>query len=285
MRRGEYSSAWRISDRVLEARRLAGPCFHLPRHVQWVWDGRPLDGQRVLVRCYHGLGDTLQFARFLPALACRAREVSVWAQPALIPLLRTLPGRYRFVPLHDGTPEVDYDVDVESMELAHVLRITLDTLPTYPVPYLHVRPARRLDAAHVTVGLLARAGDWDPRRSVPVSGMAQLARVPGVKAFSLQLGEPIPGALDISSDKLCTLAMRLRALDLVITADTMLAHLAGALGVPTWTLLPAEADWRWMTDRTDSPWYPSMRLFRQLRPGHWDTVLDAVRTALARAAA
>jgi hypothetical protein len=285
MRRGDCLEAWRISDRVLEARRLAGPCFHLPRHVQWIWDGRPLDGQRVLVRCYHGLGDTLQFARFLPALACRARAVSVWAQPALIPLLRTLPGRYHLLPLHDGTPEVEYDVDIESMEVAHVLRVTLDTLPAYPVPYLHVRPARRLGTTHFGVGLLARAGDWDPRRSVPSSAMAQLTGVPGVKAFSLQPGEPIPGALDISSERLCTLAMRLRALDLVITVDTMLAHLAGALGVPTWTLLPAEADWRWMTDRTDSPWYPSMRLFRQPHPGDWDTVLDAVRTALARAAA
>jgi hypothetical protein len=285
MRRGDFSSAWHISDGVLEARRRAGPCFHLPRHQQWVWDGRPLDGQRVLVRCYHGLGDTLQFARFLPAVAHAARQVIVWAQPALIPLLRTLPGRYRFLPLHDGTPAAEYDVDVESMELAHVLRVTLETLPAYRVPYLDVRPAPPRDGSRFSVGLLARAGDWDARRSVPVGTMAQLATLPGVAAFSLQLGEPIPGLRDASSEKLCTLAMRLRALDLVITVDTMLAHLAGALGVPTWTLLPAEADWRWMTDRSDSPWYPTMRLFRQPRPGDWDAVLDAVRTALAQAAA
>lgn len=279
MRRGDFATAWRLSDLVLERRRMAGPCYYLPRHEQWVWDGRPLAGQRVLVRCYHGLGDTLQFARFLPRLARLAREVIVWAQPALIPLLRTLPARLGFLPLHDGTPEVDYDVDLESMELAHALRITLETLPI-DVPYLHVPPAPRLDA-HFSVGLLARAGGWDARRSVPPEQLGELACLPGVAAFSLQLEEAIPGARDASTADLCTLATRLRALDLVITADTMLAHLAGALGVPTWTLLPAEADWRWMADRHDSPWYPSMRLFRQPRRGDWESVMRAVRNALA----
>jgi hypothetical protein len=207
-----------------------------------------------------------------------ARQVSVWAQPALIPLLQTLPGDYHFLPLHDGTPDARYDVDIESMELAHALRITLDTLPA-DVPYLHVPPAPRMTEAF-SVGLLARAGDWDARRSVPSWRMAELARTPGVAAFSLQLGEPIPGATDLSTTDIWMLARRLRALDLVITVDTMLAHLAGALGVPTWTLLPMPADWRWLTDRSNSPWYPSLRLFRQARPGDWDSVFAAVHSEL-----
>jgi hypothetical protein len=283
MRRGDFAAAWQISDRALAAQRAAGPCFDRPRHEQWVWDGRPLAGQRVLVRCYHGLGDTIQFARLLPTLAQIAQSVTVWAQPALIPLLQTLPARLHFLPLHDGTPEVDYDVDVESMELAHALRISLETLPR-DVPYLHVPPEPRL-SPDFSVGLLARAGGWDTRRSVPTAQLSELARLPGVHAVSLQLDEPIPGARDWSTPDLCTLARRVQALDLVITVDTMLAHLAGALAVPTWVLLPAEADWRWMTDRDDSPWYPTLRLFRQPAPGDWSSVLAAVSDALREARA
>src|ERR1700710_1001569 len=116
MRRGDFEAAWQISDAVLLERRANGPRWHWPRHEQWVWDGRPLAGQRVLVRCYHGLGDTLQYARFLPVLAERCRELTVWVQPALVGLLRTMPTASRVLPLHDGSPDVDYDVDIEIME-------------------------------------------------------------------------------------------------------------------------------------------------------------------------
>jgi hypothetical protein len=116
MQRGAFEAAWGISDAVLRAR--AGvPCGHWPRHLQYIWDGTPLAGKRVLVRCYHGLGDTIQFIRYVPLIKEIAREVMVWAQPALLPLLRTLRGIDLLLPLHDGTPDVEYDVDVESMEL------------------------------------------------------------------------------------------------------------------------------------------------------------------------
>src|SRR5215218_8421896 len=105
MRRGEFDKAWRLSDAVLNER--AGiPCFHLPRHEQYIWDGSPLQGKRVLVRCYHGLGDTLQFIRFAPLLKKLACEVIVWAQPPLLPLLQTVNGIDHLLSLHDGTPEV-----------------------------------------------------------------------------------------------------------------------------------------------------------------------------------
>jgi hypothetical protein len=104
-------------------------CHHWPRHRQYVWDGRPLEGQRVLVRCYHGLGDTVMFIRYAPLLKTIAREVIVWAQPALIPLLRRAHGVDRLLPLHEGTPECAYDVDIEVMELAHAFRSTIETLP------------------------------------------------------------------------------------------------------------------------------------------------------------
>jgi hypothetical protein len=107
-------------------------------------------------------------------------------------------------------------------------------------------------------------------------------RLPGVSLFSLQVGSPLPGMCDASTPDVLTLASRLRALDLVITVDTMMAHLAGSLGIPTWILLPTEPDWRWMEGRTDTPWYPNARLFRQRRPGDWQPVLCEIRDSLAR---
>lgn len=122
MRRGAWSAAWRLSDAALAARKGARD-WTLPRHLQAVWDGTPLGGRRVLVRCNHGLGDTIQFARLLPALQAIAREVTVWAQPSLIPLLATLRGPPRLMALHDGAPEGDWDAEIEIMELAHALRL------------------------------------------------------------------------------------------------------------------------------------------------------------------
>jgi hypothetical protein len=280
MRRGDFDAAWQISDTVLAGRRANGPCWHWPRHEQWVWDGRPLAGQRVLVRCYHGLGDTIQFARFLPALAGLCRELTVWVQPALMPLLQRMRSPVRLRPLHDGTPDTAYDVDIEIMEIAHALRTTIDVLPA-ELPYFCVEAERPLGSLATNVGLVTRGGEWDARRSVPPELMATLAYLPGIRTYNLQLDSGVPGAEDISTPDLLALAARMRGLDLVVTVDTMTAHLAGALAVPTWTLLMAEADWRWMSDRDDSPWYPTMRLFRQPRPGDWESVLARVRGALA----
>ena len=278
MRRGDFAAAWEISDWVLARRVAEGPCWHRPRYEQWVWDGRPLASHhRVLVRCYHGLGDTIQFARFLPLLAQRVRELIVWAQAPLIPLLATIPDVGRLLPLHDGAPEVEYDVDVEIMEVPHLLRTTLASLPA-EVPYLHVRAAPRL-SDRFGVGVVTQSGEWDPRRSVPPELLAALGKLPGVALFNMQPGGSIPGAVDASDDDLLVTATRVRALDLVVTVDTLMAHLAGALGARTWTLLRADADWRWMADRDDSPWYPTMRLFRQPRPGAWEPVVAAVLDA------
>ncbi|HEX8360121.1 MAG TPA: glycosyltransferase family 9 protein [Longimicrobium sp.] len=284
MRRGDFEAAWEVSDRVLRAH--AGvSCTHLPRHEQWVWDGTPVRGKRVLVRCYHGLGDTLQFIRFAPRLKDVAREVIVWAQPELIPLLNTACGIGRLLPLHDGTPEVKFDVDVEVMELAHLFRATSRTLPG-PVPYLHAEPADLPRDGRLAVGLVWQAGGWDERRSVPPHLLAPLAEVPGVELHVLQRGPGLEerpewlGTVSGSDDVLRT-ARVMKALDLVITVDSMPAHLAGALGVPVWTLLHSDPDWRWMEGRDDSPWYPTMRLFRQARPGAWEEVAARVAAALA----
>jgi hypothetical protein len=273
MRRGDFAAAWAISDAVL-ASRAGVPSWHLEREYQWIWNGTPLANQRVLIRCYHGLGDTIQFARFFPLVHALARESTVWVQPSLIPLLETIPGIGNLLPLHDGTPEVEYDVDVEAMELTHVFRTTIDTIP--PAPYLHVAPA-----SHPTggIGVVWRAGDWGPQRSIPIDTLARLFDLPG-PFYSLQRGDSDPRLRSLDADDPLSTARAMRALDLVITVDTMTAHLAGALGVPVFTLLPHQHDWRWMDHRRDSPWYPSMRLFRQPRPGDWDTVIDEVRYAI-----
>jgi hypothetical protein len=290
MRRGDFEGAWRISDEVLRGR-IGKPCWDWPRHLQYVWQGQPLEQRRVLVRCYHGLGDTLQFVRFLPMLAERARSVVVWAQPALIPLLRTMQLDVEWLPLHDGVPETDYDVDVELMELPHIFRTTLGNIPA-SVPYLHVEPAAEVIApprARLEVGVVWQSGDWDTRRSIGLDAVRLWARVPGIRLHCLQRGWaraqwPAEIGPDSGSDDPLRTAQVMRALDLVITVDSMPAHLAGALAVPTWTLLHAHADWRWMERRTDSPWYPTMQLFRQPAPGEWQPALERVGFELARLA-
>ena len=288
MRRGNFSAAWEICDRVLRER--AGvPCSHLPRHEQWIWDGRPFEDRRVLVRCYHGLGDTVQFIRFMPLLKRIAREAIVWAQPPLLPLLRTASGIDRLLPLHDGVPEVEYDVDVELMELPHAFRTTLETLPNI-VPYLHV-PRAALPASsdsRLKVGLFWRTSDWELERSIPTK-LATWFAVPGVQLYLLQQGRALqewPRDLGVFAgrERIEELAGVMRALDLVITPDSFPAHLAGALGVRTWTLLPSLANWRWIIDRDDSPWYPTMRLFWQREPGNWADVMQRVVSELSELA-
>lgn len=286
MRRGDFSTAWHISDGVLKHRLRTGElCDDWPRHLQFVWRGEPLTGQRLFVRCYHGLGDTLQFVRLLATPRLRAAEITLWAQPQLLTLLRTVRGIDRLLPLHDGEPDLEYDIDVELMELPHALRLDTADLPG-PLPYIYVSApvARRLRTRRV--GVCWKAGDWRTQRSIPASALRPWSSVPGIRWFSLQFPpEPceLPAA-SIACRDLAEMAVRLRLLDLVITVDTMIAHLAGALGIPVWLLLDHDPDWRWMSNRDDSPWYPTMRLFRQRRAGDWAGVIEEVRSELGSSA-
>jgi hypothetical protein len=285
MRRGEFDQAWRNSD-ILLRRHLAAPraATDVPRHQQVIWDGASLHGKRVLVRCYHGLGDTIQFIRYVPLLKAIAAQVTVWAQPSLVTLLSTMYGIDRMIPLHDGTPDCDHEADVEVMELPYLFRTTIETIPA-PVPYFHV-DASALDDCKMKVGLVRRGGDWDPRRDVPFDLLTQLAELQEISFYALQQEptafehhESFKTILPRGADALTT-ARVMRGLDLIISIDSMPAHLAGALGMPTWTLLQKDADWRWMSDRNDSPWYPTMRLFRQQQAGDWQPVVAQVQTEL-----
>jgi hypothetical protein len=284
MRRGEWEAAWRISDAELCRRRSAHPVANRsePRHCQVIWNGTSLAAKRVLVRCYHGVGDTVQFIRFVPLLRQIAASTVIWAQPQLIPLLRTAAGIDVLLPLHEGEPAVECDAEIELMELPHALRVELDTLPR-DVPYFNVgspfwQPHTR---GRPVVGIVWQSGAWDPRRSIAPSLIKCVLQVEGIQWQILQRGPALasrPAGLGLVPEihSILDEAGCMRSLDLLISVDTLSAHLGGALGVPTWTLLPADADWRWMENRQDTPWYPTMRLFRQAQPDNWQPVIEHV---------
>ena len=279
MRRGDFARGWEISDAVLRDR-MGESCAHLPREQQWVWRGESIVGRHVLIRCHHGLGDTIQFIRYAPLVRRTAGRVSVCAQPQLLSLLRTVRGIDELLPLEDAEPDVDCEVEVESMELPHLFRSTTATLPAQ-VPYLSAQPAELADDGNLHVGLVWRSGDWVPQRSIPIELLLPLNRLNGVTLHILQRGPGLrerPRGFGVVSgaDDIAVAAQKIASLDLLISVDSMPAHLAGALGVPTWTLLLANPDWRWMHEREDTPWYPTMRLFRQDRAGDWRRVAARV---------
>ena len=277
MRRGDFGAAWAISDAVLAARDPAesdDPA--LPYHQRWVWNGEPLIGRHVVARCYHGLGDTLQFARLLPMLRPRVASITLEAPMALLGLLARLPGVDRLVGFDEAAPLAcpPGSVAIELMEVAHALRLDWRDSPG-PMPWRRERePASTIRR----VGLCWQAGAWNPERSVPLEALIG-ALPPGLTLVRLQRGAT--AALFENPDDLLPdiehTARLIDGLDLVVSVDTLVAHLAGSLGAPTLLLLKHDADWRWMTDCPSQPWYPSMRRLRQTRAGDWSGPLRGVR--------
>jgi hypothetical protein len=288
MRAGEFERAWSITDRDVEIVRHAGDDKHKgPRHQQRIWRGEELRNRRVLVRCYHGLGDTIQFARFLAPLAERVRELAVWCQPELLPLIERLEGVDRAIPLHDGTPGTDFEVDIEIMEIPHALRAGRDLIEMHR-PYLTLPPrhvaGRRGRGETLSVGLVWEVGDWDKRRSIPAQLLKRL-HGEGIRLFSLQRGAARQaaaeiGAEDISTPDIVALGHRMSELDLIVSVDTMAVHLAGALGYEPWVMLHLDCDWRWPGRGAGSVWYPRARLFHQRATAGWEGVVEDVRAAL-----
>lgn len=285
IRAGDFARAWMINDRDLLE--IAHPPKHTgPRHLQRIWRGEDLKEKHVLVRCYHGLGDTIQFLRFMSPLRAIARSVTLWCQPELLPLVAGAAGVDRVIPLHDGAPEIAFEVDIEIMEVPHAIRARRDQVemrgPYLALPPIAVRPPRREQG--LAVGLVWKVGEWDKRREVPAALLRNLVGF-GVTLHSLQRGASTEelaaiGARDVSTSDITALGHRLRQLDLVVCVDTMVAHLAGALGCEAWVLLHADCDWRWPPSGARSFWYPSLRLFHQRRPGDWGHVVAEVRDAL-----
>jgi tetratricopeptide (TPR) repeat protein len=293
---GDFAEGWSEYEWRFRAKAAHEPPrqFEQPR-----WDGSDLNGRRILVYAEQGLGDTIQMVRYLPLVAERGGKIILECQPALIRLLRDFPGIDALVAAGQALPA--FDVHCPLLSLPMLFRTDMDSIPA-GAPYLHADAAlaaawrARLDSAGAALKVgVAWAGNPkhrnDRNRSMPISALAPLAGVADLFFISLQKGpvgaqaaDPAPGITlaDFTAelhDWVDTAAL-IANLDLVICVDTAIAHLAGAMGRPTWILQPVSVDWRWLLDRADSPWYPSVRLFRQSSPGDWKTPMNEIVEAL-----
>eukprot|EP00913_Durusdinium_trenchii_P035248 g32978.t1 len=282
----EYEARWERPD------------HQRPRFPQPLWDGSPLAGRTILLDWEQGLGDTLQFVRFAKTVQQQQGVVIVRCQKPLARLLNSAPGIDRVVTDDMALPE--FDVHAPLMSLPYLLKLRIESLPD-SVPYIAPEPRlfsewqnRLADVDGMRIGICWRgnAGNHRDRfRSFDLDEFEPLAAIPGVRLISLQKGKREPQDADAASrlslidlgDELdghhgpfMDTAAIMRNLDLVVTADTAIAHLAGALGVPVCVALCRLSEWRWMLDRDDSPWYPTLRLYRQRKLGCWNEVFQQI---------
>jgi tetratricopeptide (TPR) repeat protein len=292
--RGDLAEGWEQYEWRLRSSGRQGP-----RLLDRPWQGENLAGKHIYVQAEQGFGDSLQFARYLPLLAARAAAVTLRVQPPLVGLLReSLPG---ITVLGDRGDPAPYHCDASLLSLPFLFKTRLETVPA-GIPYLRapaqgtqrrIRRVARIEGCRI--GLVWGGNPEhvnDHRRSIDPDQLAPLLAVAGASFASLQYGARAAdlrrlkrdnsGIADLASDfgDFADTAAAVDALDLVITVDTSVAHLAGALGKPVWVLLPWVTDWRWMLHREDSPWYPTMRLFRQQRGGDWSSVIAHVTREL-----
>ncbi len=307
--KGNWERGWEEYEWRFLANGVSAGQYDRPR-----WQGENLAGKTLLVTGEQGLGDMLQFVRYVSLAARQAQQVILLAPPELRRLLASVEGVTRVLTPQDALPPFDLWCPLLSLPLQFGTR--LDCVPAQ-APYLRVmqddfmvwqqRVQTRLTYGHLSVGLVwAGRGRHEPaklamgvvnaRRNLLLQQLAALGRVAGVTFFSLQLGEP---AMEVRKPPLgmrlvdCTAdiqdfadtAALVANLDLVISVDTAVAHLAGALGKPVWLLNRFDSCWRWLDGRNDSPWYPGMRLFRQTQRGDWAPVINEVAGELARLAA
>ncbi len=287
---GDYETGFREYEWRKRHDRFRHDFIDLPGRV---WNGEAVDGQDLLVQAEQGLGDTIQLSRYIKLIAARGARVTLACDRRLIPLLRRAPGLHAAIDKSGRLPA--YDVWIDQMSLARVFATTPATIPSpsgwlTPDPAAVARLAAELPAGR-RVGIVWAgnpAHSNDRRRSLPVAAVARLAASSGTRLISLQVGPrageaAVYGFHDLSqrlTDYAAT-AAAVAALDLVICVDTSVAHLAGALGKPAWVMLPHAPDWRWMLGRHDTPWYRTLRLFRQDRAGDWASVIARVGAAIA----
>lgn len=286
---GQLREGWELYEwRWRAVSGLTLPMVDRPR-----WAGAPLAGQRVLVVAEQGLGDTIQFVRYASMLRASGAHVTLECPASLKTLLEK--SNIADQVIASGDPRPDIDAWTPLMSLPGLFGTEMDSIPA-ECPYLSAAPAdvsRAPGERALRVGIVWRGSLTNNRgrfRSCTLSDLEPLTGVPGIRLFSLQT-ELAPddaaqletiGVADLGSgfNDFSASAAAVQAMDLIISVDTATAHLAGALGKPVWTLLSAMPDWRWLLDRVDSPWYPTMRLFRQQRVSDWTQVIGEVSAGL-----
>jgi len=297
---GRYAEGWREYEWRWRTKHMAGGVrgFAAPQ-----WMGEPLDGRTLLLHAEQGLGDTLQFCRYASLITGAGRLV-LEVQPPLKRLMGSLRGGVGVMAQGESLPAFDLHCPLMSLPLA--LGAVQEAIPA-TIPYLAADPSdaarwrqRLAGLAAPRVGLVWAGNSHlgfpefaavDARRSVALAAMAPLAEIPGVSFVSLQKGPPSRQAaeppagmalIDFTAelDDFAATAALIDSLDLLISVDTSVAHLAGAMGKPVWVLNRYDTCWRWLLSRNDSPWYPTVRLFRQPAPGDWDSVMRSVANAL-----
>jgi len=292
---GRFPEGWRDYEQRMSSNETRNVKRHISRPV---WDGRPLKGGRLLVHAEQGLGDTIQFCRLLPLLAPFGGKILFDVQPSLKSLLTGLSGVDALSSQNAALPS--FDAQCPLLSLPHRLGLTLEAIPAAQ-GYLQADPQRQEQwrqklgpAQHPRIGLVWRGNaklKRDRARSIEVEVLGQWlrqadlpplewvclqkdARPDEIERLGVEMLQPGPDLHDFADT-----AALISCLDLVISVDTAVSHLAGALGHPVWTLLDRFPEWRYLQDREDSPWYASMRLFRQPSPGDWPGVFAALEAA------
>ena len=293
LRLGDYSRGWRDYEYRWEAREKQNP----PSYGTPQWRGEPLSGRRLLLHSEQAFGDCIMFARFALRLARANESVSLQCQPQLKRLFSAQTGFREVLGINENAPE--HDSHASLMSLPYLMRLSRET-DISSQPYLkrdvqsfELLPSQ-IDSETKQVAITwasAPNSEITEKKSIPYKEFQQLFKIPGCQFYSVQINAGTTAIADINrqanvSDLSSSIidfrdtADYIGQMDLVISVDTATAHLAGAMGIPTWVLLPYSADWRWRMHRTDSPWYPTMRLFRQQRPGDWRHVLEEVGNCL-----
>ena len=263
------------------------------------WAGQNLAGQKIIVWDEQGLGDLIQFSRYLICLVEAGADVTLLCRKNMHRLLRTLPKPIRLIDAID--PNQRFAFQSALMSLPHGFQTSLETIPA-PVPYLHPEPsliskwAGRIGSEGVRIGVCWHGNKFiNLQRSIPLPGFAPLAAIDGVRLISLMKNqdsieveaaggrfviEGLGGDFDTGSDSFVDCAAVMENVDLVVTSDTAIAHLAGALGRPVFLALKHVPDWRWLMHRDDCPWYPTIRLFRQAEKGNWNSVFERIASSV-----
>lgn len=294
---GDYQRGWQEYEWRFKR---SGASNVYPHHLKTQrWQGEDYHGRRLLVHCEQGMGDVLQFTRFIPMVKKRGGTLIMEAHAPLVPLLKSLPHvdeMIIFDPKHP--PEIQHDLHVPLMSLPTIFDTRTDTIPG-TIPYIRIDPEgtaswlAHFKKDHVNIGIVWASSDLNPKRNIPIEKCNTWFQHPSLHFIGLQKG--------LASGQLMGLKYKTSAstelghdlkdfydtaavmshLDLMISVDTAAAHLAGAMGIPLWVLLPYNADWRWPPCSNYSPWYPDARIFRQTRYEDWNDVINKVSDTLA----